>query len=108
MLEQKITDGAVETINSTRRLAYDGVQYTRLNYKADTAVPLYTTPYEQMELADVANNIFADGDDDDIYRHLDGFSTCIFRYRTCVSICFTWDRGTYEGKQSPKHYEFAT
>jgi hypothetical protein len=54
-----------------------GVQCTRLNYEADAAVPLYTTPYEQVEFADVANDIFADGDDDDIYRHLDGFCTCI-------------------------------
>ena len=76
-MEQRIIDSAVETINPTRRQA-NGVRCTRLNYEADAAVPLYTTPpYEQMEFADVANDIFADGDDDDIYRHLDGFSTCI-------------------------------
>ena len=79
MFEQRIIDAAVETINTTRRQAY-GVQCTCLNYEADAAVPLYTTPYEQVEFADVANDIFAYGDDDDdmmYYRHLDCFSTCI-------------------------------
>ena len=87
-LEQRIIDAAVETINASMRCQAYGVQCTRLNYEADAAVPLYTTPYEQVEFADVANDILLMAMMMIFTVTLGWLFFLYLRYRTCASIYF--------------------